>query len=82
MLNRPFDEVVESVEASAERQRVRRCVGMLTELQRQSVLMAYFQGQTYQEIGRMLNVALPTIKSRIRDGLVRLRDCLANTAES
>lgn len=54
---------------------MRRCVGMLTELQRQSVLMAYCQGQTYQEIGRTLNVAPPTIN-------VRLRDCLANTAES
>lgn len=81
VLNRPFDEVTESAEAAEECRRVRRSLFALTELQRQALLMAYYQGHTYQEIGQALHVALPTIKSRIRDGLMRLRDCLEVTPE-
>ncbi|MEC3981305.1 ECF RNA polymerase sigma factor SigK [Amycolatopsis sp. H20-H5] len=80
VLNRPFDEVAEAVEATAESRRVRHCVSTLTELQRQSVELAYYQGLTYREIGLRLDVALPTIKTRMRDGMIRLRDCLTVTS--
>jgi RNA polymerase sigma-70 factor (ECF subfamily) len=36
----PYDEVAEAVESSLERERVRRCLGSLTELQRESVTLA------------------------------------------
>jgi RNA polymerase sigma-70 factor (ECF subfamily) len=72
----PVDEVAEAVEASLEAERVRHCLGGLTELQRQSITLAYYQGYTYQQVATQLNVALGTIKARIRDGLMRLRDCL------
>ncbi|QFU87975.1 ECF RNA polymerase sigma factor SigK [Amycolatopsis sp. YIM 10] len=78
--NRPFDEVAESVTASWERQQVRRCLGNLTELQRESVLLAYYQGYTYREVAEVLSTPQGTVKTRLRDGLIRLRDCLGVTA--
>lgn len=77
---RPFDEVTEVVTERLERQQVRRCLGSLTELQRESVLLAYYQGYTYREVSHLLDSPLGTIKTRLRDGLIRLRDCLGVTA--
>ncbi|MHC5263263.1 sigma-70 family RNA polymerase sigma factor [Streptomyces sp. UC4497] len=71
-----FDEVTEEVEARLEREQVRRCLRMLTELQRESVSLAYYRGLTYHEVAELLSVPLGTIKTRLRDGLIRLRDCL------
>jgi RNA polymerase sigma-70 factor (ECF subfamily) len=71
-----YDEVAEAVEARLDRERVRRCLGSLTELQRESVTLAYYGGYTYREVAGLLGVALGTVKTRMRDGLIRLRDCL------
>jgi RNA polymerase sigma-70 factor, ECF subfamily len=75
-LARPFDEVSEQVATRLEQEQVRRCLGMLTDLQRESVVLAYYGGRTYREVGELLNTPLGTIKTRLRDGLIRLRDCL------
>jgi RNA polymerase sigma-70 factor (ECF subfamily) len=53
-----------------------RCLGTLTETQQESVRLAYYGGLTYREVSERLNSAIPTIKSRIRDGLIRLKTCL------
>ena len=71
-----LDEVAETVEASLEAERVRRCMDGLTELQRESITLAYYSGYSYPQVASLLDVALGTIKTRIRDGLIRLRDCL------
>ncbi|KOU65775.1 RNA polymerase sigma factor SigK [Streptomyces sp. WM4235] len=71
-----FDEVSEAVEHHEERDRVRRCLGSLTEIQRQSVTLAYYRGLTCREVSEELSVPLGTVKTRLRDGLLRLRDCL------
>jgi RNA polymerase sigma-70 factor (ECF subfamily) len=73
---REYDDVVESVERSLEAERVRRCLEDLTELQRESVTLAYYRGYTYPEVAQLLKAPLGTIKTRMRDGLVRMRDCL------
>jgi RNA polymerase sigma-70 factor (ECF subfamily) len=75
-LDRDHDEVAEYVEARLEREQVRRCMGSLTELQRESVTLAYYSGYTYREVAELLNVPVGTVKTRMRDGLIRLRDCL------
>jgi RNA polymerase sigma-70 factor (ECF subfamily) len=71
-----FDEVAEQVETRLEQEQVRRCLGNLTELQRESVTLAYYGGYTYREVGELLDVPLGTVKTRLRDGLIRLRDCM------
>ncbi|MGW1768819.1 ECF RNA polymerase sigma factor SigK [Streptomyces sp. NPDC002073] len=76
---RPFDEVAEQVETRLESEQVRRCLRGLTELQRQAVTLAYYQGLTYREVAETLRSPLPTIKTRMRDGLIRLRDCMGVT---
>lgn len=73
---RPHDEVAETVVSNEERDRVAGCLGSLSELQREAVMSAYYGGRTYREVAETTGAALPTIKSRIRDGLLRLRDCL------
>ncbi|MGF7125126.1 sigma-70 family RNA polymerase sigma factor [Rhodococcus sp. AG1013] len=71
-----FDQVTEEVQHRAERQAVLDCLQALTDIQRQSVTLAYYGGRTYREVAAELGVAVPTVKSRIRDGLTRLRGCL------
>ncbi|MBO4209183.1 sigma-70 family RNA polymerase sigma factor [Micromonospora echinofusca] len=72
----PYDEVAEEAASRLERQQVRRCLEGLTELQREAITLAYYGGHTYQQVAVLLDAALPTIKTRMRDGLIRLRDCL------
>ncbi|HEY3978847.1 MAG TPA: ECF RNA polymerase sigma factor SigK [Streptosporangiaceae bacterium] len=71
-----YDQVSEAVETSLEHERVRRCLTTLTDLQREAVTLAYYQGYTYGEVAELLGVAVGTVKTRMRDGLIRLRDCL------
>ena len=71
-----YDVVAEEVEARMDAQRVRRCLNALTELQRESVTLAYYGGYTYREVAGLLGVAVGTVKTRMRDGLIRMRDCL------
>lgn len=73
------EDVAELVETSLDRQRVRRCLSGLTPLQAESVQLAYYGGYTYPQVAELLNVPLGTIKTRIRDGLIRMRDCLGVT---
>jgi RNA polymerase sigma-70 factor (ECF subfamily) len=76
---RALDEVAEAVEVSLDRERVRRCLDGLTELQRESITLAYYGGYSYREVAGLLGSTLGTIKTRIRDGLIRLRDCMGVT---
>jgi RNA polymerase sigma-70 factor (ECF subfamily) len=72
----PFDVVAEQVTTDIEGERVRRCLGSLTDLQREAVTLAYFGGYTYPEVSALLQTNHSTIKTRMRDGLIRMRDCL------
>ena len=73
------EDVAEVVTTSLECQRVRRCLDSLTELQRESIKLAYYRGYSYPQVAQLLGVALGTVKTRIRDGLIRMRDCMEVT---
>jgi RNA polymerase sigma-70 factor, ECF subfamily len=75
----PYDDVVEEATAHLEALQVRRCLAGLTEMQREAITMAYYGGYTYREVASLLKVGLPAVKTRMRDGLIRLRDCLGVT---
>jgi RNA polymerase sigma-70 factor (ECF subfamily) len=76
LLTVDYDEVAEAAEINLDHERVRRCLTTLTELQREAVTLAYYGGYTYREVAELLGVAVGTVKTRMRDGLIRLRDCL------
>lgn len=71
-----FDVVAEAVEQRAESQAVVDCLDTLTDTQREAISLAYYGGYTYREVAEKLKAALPTVKSRIRDGLTKLKNCL------
>lgn len=75
-LGRDHDTVTEQVEQRLDEQRVIDCLDALTSTQREAIGLAYYSGRTYREVADHLDVALPTVKSRIRDGLIRLKNCL------
>ena len=71
----PTDQLLMEDEHAA----VRRALGSLTELQLESVRLAYFHGHTCAEVATLLGKPVPTIKTRVRDGLIRLRRYLEET---
>ncbi|GAA2058881.1 sigma-70 family RNA polymerase sigma factor SigK [Williamsia deligens] len=70
------DQVVDSVITREDRRAVMLCLGTLTDTQRESIELSYYGGLSYPQVAERLDAALPTVKSRIRDGLKRLKNCL------
>ena len=70
------DQTAETATGNLEAQRVRAAVAGLTEAQRSALELAYFGGYTHTEVAQLLDLPLGTAKTRIRDGLIRLRDAL------
>jgi RNA polymerase sigma-70 factor (ECF subfamily) len=69
-----YDTVSESAEIRIEHERVEQAMTRLTELQRQAVTLAYYGGYSHSEVATMLSVPIGTVKTRLRDGMMRLRD--------
>ena len=70
------DSTADAAEASFEARRVRTALLGLTEVQREALTLAYYGGYTHTQVATMLDLPVGTAKTRIRDGLIRLRDAL------
>jgi RNA polymerase sigma-70 factor (ECF subfamily) len=69
-----YDQVSETVETRIEHERVEKAMSRLTELQRQAISLAYYGGLSHSEVAERLRIPLGTVKTRLRDGMIRLRD--------
>jgi RNA polymerase sigma-70 factor (ECF subfamily) len=74
------DQTYEAVSASLESQRVRGYLAKLSVAQRQALELAYFKGHTQAEVATLLEIPLGTAKTRIRDGLIQLRELMSADA--
>jgi len=79
-MERDFDHVSEAVEIRVENERVKTAMGRLTPLQREAVILAYYGGYSHSEMADILGIPLGTVKTRLRDGMIRLRDELGVTS--
>jgi RNA polymerase sigma-70 factor (ECF subfamily) len=75
-VERDTDNVTDAVISGEDRQRVAACLNNLTDVQRECIELAYYQGMTYVQVSERLSANLATVKSRMRDGLRGLRNCL------
>ena len=75
-MDREVDHVWEGVEQRLDVERVRKGMASLTAIQREALTLAYFGGYTQSQVASLLKLPLGTVKTRIRDGLIGLRDAL------
>jgi RNA polymerase sigma-70 factor (ECF subfamily) len=69
-----YDNVAETVEIRIEHEKVEKAMTQLTERQRQAVTLAYYGGYSHSEVATILELPVSTVKTRLRDGMMRLRD--------
>jgi RNA polymerase sigma-70 factor (ECF subfamily) len=58
---------------------VKRALGELPIEERQAIELAYFEGHTYVKVAEILNEPEGTVKSRIRNGMRRMRGTLVES---
>lgn len=73
------DDLVEEAWISIIRDQIREAVSRLTLVQKEALDLAYFEGLTYSEVATKLGIPLGTAKTRLRDGMMRMRELLADS---
>jgi RNA polymerase sigma-70 factor, ECF subfamily len=79
-VSRPHDGVSEAVLDHLDRRQLTAAFGVLSAVQRQAIELAYYEGRTYRDVAVLLDIAEGTAKTRIREGLHRLRAAMGATA--
>jgi len=67
------------LEQSTEAAAIARCLSGLDEKQQQAIRMAFYEGLTHIELAEKLGQPLGTVKTWVRRGLMKLKDCLAGS---
>lgn len=70
------DHVSSDVENEFDKRQVRNAMNELTPVQRAAIELAFYKGYTHTEVAATLQIPLGTAKTRLRDGLLHLRDAL------
>jgi RNA polymerase sigma-70 factor (ECF subfamily) len=70
----PWDQTHEAAADTLDRERLARCLRELTDLQREAISLAFYGGHTYSEVAVILGTPLGTVKGRIREAIIKLRD--------
>ncbi|NQX29770.1 ECF RNA polymerase sigma factor SigK [Microbacteriaceae bacterium VKM Ac-2854] len=73
-LDPEYDQVAETAEVTLEHEKVVIAMARLSELQRQALQLAYYGGYSHSEIAGILNCPVGTVKTRLRDGMIKLRE--------
>ncbi|MCY0905365.1 sigma-70 family RNA polymerase sigma factor [Arthrobacter sp. H14-L1] len=76
------DVVAETAAMIFEAEDVNRHLLSLSALQHAAINLAFFDGLTYAEVANILNVPLPTVKSRIRDSIFKLRHAMTEPSST
>jgi RNA polymerase sigma factor (sigma-70 family) len=72
----PAPAAVDVVAAAQQSSRLGSCLEQLESRQALAIRSAFLDGNTYEELAERMRVPLGTMKSWIRRGLLKLRDCL------
>lgn len=72
-----YDVTAAAVDSTLETQSIRTALATLSPSQRRAIELAFYSGHTYLEVSHLMQIPLGTAKTRIRDGLRRLRDLMA-----
>jgi RNA polymerase sigma-70 factor (ECF subfamily) len=75
-------DAAEDAYRSEQKEIVAGALAQLPDDQRQALLLAYFEGLTQTEIATRLNTPLGTVKTRMRSGMIKLREVLGDRTES
>src|ERR1700691_466674 len=68
------DQIHDSVQDRLDRERLLRCMAQLSDLQREAIALTFYGGRTHVQAAEILGAPLGTVKARIRDALIKLRD--------
>jgi RNA polymerase sigma-70 factor, ECF subfamily len=72
------DEISAAIVREDTRIEVADSLACLTDVQREAIQLAFYDGRTYSEVAELLDIPVGTAKTRIRDGLIKLRDATSS----
>lgn len=73
------DPTADQATEHLEWEQIARGLAMLPPRQREVIELAFYQGHTYREVAGLLGIPIGTVKTRIRDALIRLRRQIADS---
>lgn len=73
----PELSIVDNQELAQEAEKLSACLAHLDESKRNAIVLAFVDGYTHEQIAQRLGSPLGSVKSWIRRGLLKLKECLS-----